>query len=149
MNNILKKCPNCGNPIEHNYNHKCPYCRTYLHITDDEIKKINNCEYKVENVYLERNPIRYSFILTIIGWTTPKFYNYEEMEKDAFVVSGEDIMKRVGYRIELPMELIMKSDDRELVNYILGSIPPEFCNGYNEDKILQGFFENFRKIKGY
>jgi Zn-finger nucleic acid-binding protein len=149
MNEVLKKCPNCGADIIHNYNHRCPYCRTYLHMTDDEIKKINNCEYKVENVYLDRNPIRHSFILTITGWTTPKFYNYEEMQENTFIVSGNDINKKVAYRVEIPMELIMRLDDREIVDYVLRSMPPEFCNGYNEDKILQGFYEQFNKIRGF
>ena len=42
MNDILRKCPNCGASIEHNYNHKCPYCRTSLHMTDEKIRELNN-----------------------------------------------------------------------------------------------------------
>lgn len=132
---IVKKCPNCGASIEHNYNHKCPYCRTDLYMTDEEIKKINNCDIKVDKVDIERNPLRLGFIVTIYGWSTPKFHYLEEFNDNNFIVSGSEIGKRLGYRMEIPMEILYK-DFEKLPEYICSCIPLQLCNGYNEDKIL-------------
>lgn len=134
-NEIVRKCPSCGASIEHNYNHKCPYCRTYLHITDDNIKKINNCDIKVDRVDIERNPLRHGFIIKVIGWSIPKFHYLEEINNDSFVVSGNDMGKRIGYAMEVPMEILYNNFEK-LPEYIYSCIPPQLCNGYNEDKIL-------------
>lgn len=34
-------CPNCGAPIEHKYNHQCPYCKTMLDMRVRETKELN------------------------------------------------------------------------------------------------------------
>lgn len=134
-NKLSKKCPNCGAEIEHNYNHKCPYCRTYLHITDDKIKKINNCDIRVDKIEVEGNPIRYGYIVTIRGFSTPKLHYLEEFNDNSYILSGDDIAVPIGYKIEVPMEIIY-NDFEKLAEYIYNSIPPQLCNGYNEDKIL-------------
>lgn len=141
-NKLLRNCPNCGAAIEHNYNHKCPYCRTYLHITDDRIKKINNCDIKVERVDIERNPIMHGYMITVRGFSTPKYHYLEEFNDDNYIISGNDIGIPIGYRIEVPMKIIYDNPE-ELLKYIHSCIPPQLCNGYNEDKILQECFNFF------
>lgn len=145
MNGKRTNCPNCGAPIEYYYNYKCKYCGTYLHNTDEELKKINNCDYRIDDVYIERNPLRMSFILTIVGYTTPKMHYFEEGIDDSYIISGKEIFKKVGYKIEIPIDLIYERDDRKFIDYILNSIPSELCNGYNENKILSKCYEFLQK----
>ena len=146
-NKLVKKCPNCGASIEHNYNHKCPYCRTNLHMTDEEIKKINNCDIRIDRVDIERNPLRHGFIITIYGWSTPKFHYLEEINNDNFVVSGSDIGKRIGYRMEVPMEVIYSTHFNfdQIIKFIDNSIPPELYNSYNKQYILQQCIDYFHE----
>lgn len=141
----IKKCPNCGASIQHNYNHKCSYCGTQLNMTNDEIKKLENCDIRIEDIDIERNPIRYGFIVTVRGWSTPKFHYLEEFTDNGYIVSGSDIGKRIGYRFEVPMEMIY-NEAIHLPEFIYNSIPPQMLNGYNEEKIMDKCMEYFMKI---
>lgn len=140
-NNLVRKCPNCGASIEHNYNHKCPYCRTSLHMTDEKIRELNNCTIKVKNVYIEKNIVRNNFIITITGISVPKVQWYEE-GIESIVVSGDDIGKRVGYRFEIPYEMFYKSTPDELIRFIIESLPPVFeeSEGYIIDSLLDKYY---------
>lgn len=138
MNKLIKKCPNCGASVEHYYNHKCPYCRTNLHLVDETIKKINNCDIKIDKVYVERYPLTNDYILTILGWSTPKFHYLEEFNNNGFIISGADVGNRVGYKIRLPIEFFYKNDNYEqLLSYIEHSIPKQLADTYNANKIFQ------------
>ena len=147
MNSVLKKCPNCGANIEHNYNHKCPYCRTALHVTNEQIKTINNCDIKIDRVEIERNPIANGFLVTVRGWSTPKFHYLEELNDNNFVVSGNDVGVPIGYRMEIPAE-ILYDNFIKLPEYIYSCIPPQLCNGYNEDKIVSECLDFFLNRSG-
>ena len=36
-----RKCKNCGAPIEHLYNHKCPYCHSFIDFNIEKTEEIN------------------------------------------------------------------------------------------------------------
>lgn len=36
-----RKCKNCGASIEHLYNHKCPYCRSFIDFNIEQTEEIN------------------------------------------------------------------------------------------------------------
>lgn len=140
----VKKCPHCGAVIEHNYNHKCPYCRNYLHITDEKIREINNCDIIIKKVIVEESMFRNSRVVTLIGISTPKFFNYEE-GISSVVVSGDDLGKRVGFRFEIPFNLIYKADDKEMVDFILSSLPPVISDYRNQDFIIREIMDKIYK----
>ena len=35
----MKNCPNCGAPIINSFNYNCPYCNTYIIVTNNEDNK--------------------------------------------------------------------------------------------------------------
>lgn len=39
--NEKSNCKNCGAPIEHRYNHRCPYCGTFQDFSINKIKEID------------------------------------------------------------------------------------------------------------
>ena len=129
MNELIKKCPNCGASIGHNYNHKCPYCRTDLYITNEEIKKINNVDLKIEEVIFEKNIQFHSMIITIYAMSIPKAQWYEEGIEE-IVISGDSYGKRIAYRILIPLDLYyenyFKGNFVNIVKIIQNSLPPVF-----------------------
>ena len=40
-------CKNCGAPIEHTYNHQCPYCKSILDFNEPEEKTV---QFKIEDM---------------------------------------------------------------------------------------------------
>lgn len=138
MKDKKTNCPNCGAPIEHYYNYKCPYCKTFLHNTDEEIKTLNNCELSHIDVDMEISPIAWEVLITIRAVSVPRLSWYEEGVKD-IVISGNDIGKRVGYRIAIPIDEFRAIDDSNFIKRIINSLPPIFERYGNEiiDKIME------------
>lgn len=141
MSNKIQKCPHCGHVIEHFYNHKCPYCRQMLYVTDDTIREYNNCDLKIKDVLLERIPERAEWGLTVYAYAVPKVQWFEEETAYGFITSGNDIGKPVGYRMSIPTEIYYRGrqDINSLIDFIEKSLPPLF-EKYNYeiiDKVLQ------------
>ena len=145
MNKMLKKCPNCGANIEHNYNHKCPYCRTYLHMTDEQIKTIKNCDIRVDKINIDIDHITYSYIVKVYCWSTPKAFYIEEFNENKYVISGDDIGKRLCFMFRLSIESVYCDIDH-LPEIIYHSIPETVLNGYNEEKIINECMEFFKSL---
>lgn len=142
-NNLVRKCPNCGASIEHNYNHKCPYCRTSLHMTNEKIRELNNCSIKVDRVEIERQMLEHNLVLTIMGWSIPKMHYYEE-GIDTMIVSGDDVGRRVGYRIAIPYEMFFREESpNQLIDYVIRSLPPAFEESGHQiiDSIVEKFYK--------
>lgn len=55
----MKRCPNCGAPIQHYYNYHCEYCGTFLKNTEEEIKQKKYIEFWESEVqkHLDNNDI--------------------------------------------------------------------------------------------
>lgn len=138
MSNKIKKCPHCGHVIEHFYNHKCPYCRQMLYVTDDTIKEFNNCDLKIKDVILERSHLRADYIIIIYAYSYPKVQWFEEETEYGFITSSNDVGKLVGYSMSVPMELLYNHNLNEFIDFIERSIPPIFERNKFEiiDKIL-------------
>jgi hypothetical protein len=142
-NKKKNNCPNCGAPIEHFFNYQCRYCGTFLHNTNEKIKEFNNCDIKVTNVDIERYIHTMNYIITITGWSTPKVMWYEEGINN-FIASGEDIAKRVGYRIEVPFEYFKDLTPDRLIDYIIRSLPRIFEE--NQYIIIEKVLDKFYRI---
>ncbi len=94
-------CPNCGAPIEHYYNHKCPYCNTFLKNTDNEVKDLSNYDLKFQDLEIEKSSCYCGYLLRLICRAYPKFKMYAEGENiyDLFVTQDRDMLmdNRVRY----------------------------------------------------
>lgn len=119
-------CPNCGAPILHSYNYNCEYCGTFLVNTDEELKKYNNCEIRNVNVCFQFCYERGSVILTIRGFTSPKFQYLEEIEPDKIITSVSDIGKPVGFNIEIPIYEFRNFTYNQLIEHVIKNLPDVF-----------------------
>lgn len=101
-------CKNCGAPIEHSYNHRCPYCNTLFDFNEPEKNVIEVKPEDLVNVELrsiERTPERDSIILVFSGYkcTMPKVYEYDG--KGTYISRMEQYINppKCGFCIELPL----------------------------------------------
>ena len=138
MGSKQTNCPNCGAPVKHYYNYCCEYCGTFLHNTDEEIKNLNNVEVTIDRVDIERSPLRHSVIITLTGISTPKLQWYEEGIQE-IIISGDTLGKRVGYRIEIPLEEFYEGNKHNslevLWKYVIDRLPPVFEK--QEEQIIE------------
>lgn len=122
-------CPNCGAPIKHSYNYSCEYCGTFLHNTDENLKKIDNVDLIFDRLDVYNDMIEYRKILTVYAHTVPKANYYKEGFYD-LVVSEDNINQKVAFKIAIPYEkwreCVYNLNSRELISYILDSLPPPF-----------------------
>ena len=146
MNGKYTNCPNCGAPIEHYYNYQCKYCKTFLHNTDEEIKKIKNTNIHFRNVEIEKDFLSRDILITIYGITFPKAHWYEEGIGE-IVLSGDSVSlgTPVAFRIKIPFNLYYKSYNEgsfnEILEYIDYSLP-----GIYEDIKYRIFDEIIEKM---
>ena len=98
-------------------------------------------EIKIEHVDLVRSPLKADYILTLRGWTVPKMYYLEEMYKNDFVISGDNVCKPIGYNIKVPMEMFYRNDEKEIIDYIFHCLPPELSDGRTEQLIIEKIYE--------
>ena len=63
-----RKCHNCGATIEHLYNHKCPYCRTFIDFNISKTEDINpRYMYDVEVRNIEHEPYSNRIVMYFKG----------------------------------------------------------------------------------
>jgi len=138
---MITNCPNCGGAIAHSYNHRCQYCGTFLHITDDNIKKFKNYDINNIKVSLDRYPMSCDYILRIYGYSSPKIYQYEETDKtDLADVFSIDEVKPVGYNIKIPMKYLYENNLDKILNFVFNSLPPIFKDNWEvQNKIIDCF----------
>ena len=125
---MVHNCPNCGAPIKHYYNHNCEYCGTFLHNTDEDILKLNNCDVRIDNVYIEQSMLEPGYELTIIGTSIPRF-NYWNEGYDNLIVTNFSDVKKVGYKVRLDYKFIAQNRfDKEgnIIEYVIYHLPPAF-----------------------
>ena len=89
----------------------------------------------------------HGYMITVRGFSTPKYHYLEEFNDDNYIISGNDIGIPVGYRIEVPMEIIY-NEFEHLPEYIYSCIPPQLCNGYNEGVIMNECLDFFLNRSG-
>lgn len=104
-------CPNCGAPIEHRYNHKCPYCNTFFDYRVEHIEEINPRYLKnVKLRYVEQVPYEDCFVLVFRGdyvkWQEAIEYG---SKNTTIVLSTDDIKpKEINYAIKLNFKELMQ-----------------------------------------
>ena len=99
-------CKNCGAPIEHTYNHKCPYCNSILDFNEP---KEDTVEFKIEDmVNIEfRNyeivPYEDAIRLYFSGFKLEQPKIYEFNGKDTYVSKMEQYINppKAGFCIQV------------------------------------------------
>lgn len=106
-----RNCKNCGSPLEHSYNHKCPYCGTLY-----DFNEPNVVEVKAEDLVnirlrqIEIASVTNSLILYFDGYKCemPKVYEYDG--KNTYVSKVETYINppKCGFCIEISIPNIEK-----------------------------------------
>ena len=101
-----RNCKNCGSPLEHSYNHKCPYCGTLYDFNESEhieVKPEDLVNVRLRNI--TRMPYTDSIILTFDGYKCemPKVYEYDGKSTYVSKVQAYINPPKCGFCIELPM----------------------------------------------
>lgn len=131
------KCPNCGAPVEHSYNHQCEYCGTLFDFNEPKEKTIKISPQDLVNIELRDitlNPRTLSVILLFDGYKLemPKVYEYND-KASYFVSKVETYINppKCGFCIELPLFKIQEHG----LDYVMCMIEDSGVR-YNElDKI--------------
>lgn len=139
-----RHCKNCGSPLQHSYNHQCPYCHTLYDFNEPqeqvvEVKPEDLVDVKLRRV--ERGFLRNTVILMFDGYKCPmpKVYEYDDMN-NSYLSLSENYLNppKCGFCVEL--------DTNELEKYGLDYVSHIIARTgirYNElDKIKEQIFSN-------
>lgn len=103
------KCPNCGAPAKHSYNHQCEYCGTLFNFNEPKEKTIQMKPEDLVDINLVDVtvfPRKLSVILRFDGYKLemPKVYEYNDKE-NYFISKMETYINppKCGFCIELPI----------------------------------------------
>jgi len=110
---IQRNCKNCGSPLEHSYNHKCPYCGTLydFNVPEDKITKVTPEDLiNIELRDVNYSPITDSIVLMFSGLKVemPKVYEYDG--KHEYISKIEEYINppKCGFCLEFPIHDIEK-----------------------------------------
>lgn len=85
------------------------------------------------------------YILTIMGYSFPRFYYAEEINLNAVVGAVDDMIgNRIGYNVVIPYSLIRLSsykDANQIFNYVENFIPPKLLKARNNHYIYDAIHE--------
>ena len=130
-------CKNCGAPIEHSYNHKCPYCGSIFDFnapieTIVEVRPEDLVDVELRDMSI--NPETGNMILMFSGYkcVMPKVYEYNG--NNTYISSVENYINppKCGFLIEIPV-----SDLERGIDYIMWVVKNTGIR-YNElDKVAR------------
>jgi hypothetical protein len=86
-----RNCKNCGAPIEHSFNHKCPYCGTLFdfNVNEKDITKVEPRELReIRLVDITNDYITNSLIFKFKGFKLCEPIIYEHNSQNEFVSSA-------------------------------------------------------------
>lgn len=107
-------CKNCGSPLQHSYNHQCPYCHTLYDFNEPqeqvvEVKPEDLVDVKLRCV--ERGYLQNTLILMFDGYKCPMPKVYEYNDKENNYLSQNEVYinpPKCGFCIELPIEEVAR-----------------------------------------
>lgn len=117
-----RKCKNCGASIEHLYNHKCPYCRSFIDFNVEKTEDINprymydvevrNIEYDFTTdriiIYFKGKYLKASEALEYTNGNTLMKINYESMQP-------KDVMYAIGFEKREFYDIMYKNDIHKFI----------------------------------
>ena len=119
-------CKNCGAPIEHSYNHKCPFCGTLFDFNEP-----------IENIVEVKPEDLINIELKDISCEMPKVFEYNS--NGVYISKVENYINppKCGFCIEIPIYKIKQYG----IDYIMSSIRSTGVR-YNE---LNNIFDQVKK----
>jgi len=120
-------CPNCGAPIEHKYNHQCPYCKTMLDMRVRETKEINPRYMRnVKLIEIENDPVNFGMLRFLFRGDYQYFPQVLEYKKgsDAMVINFEDIKPfEVSFCIAMDIQDVYKKGTKRFFEILYRYFP--------------------------
>ena len=114
-----RKCKNCGASIEKLYNHKCPYCRSFIDFNIDKVEEINpRYMYDVEVVDIFREPKTNRMVMYFKGKYLKASEALEYTHNGAMVKidyesnKPKDIMYAVSFDLDEFYQIVNQHDIR-------------------------------------
>lgn len=123
-----KNCPNCGAPIEHVYNHQCPYCKTIHNFNVEEKEEINPRYLRnVKLVDVYHDHCSYSMILRFRGEYMPfsEVLEYSKGNTNMVIKAECTRPKDVNLSIRIDMADFMELSQRGNLERFLKYLPYE------------------------
>lgn len=139
-----RHCKNCGSPLQHSYNHQCPYCHTLYDFNEPqeqvvEVKPEDLVDVKLRSV--ERGYLQNTLIIKFDGYKCPMPKVYEYNDKDNSYLSKSEVYinpPKCGFCVELDINELEKYG-LDYVSHIIARTGIR----YNElDKIKEQIFSN-------
>lgn len=134
----MTNCPNCGAPIEHYYNHQCPYCKTFLKNTDEKVNRAQNKEFVIDEVIVEPSRLAPGYDVIMYGHLAPIFQYFVETTS-AELVDIQELTSKKGWSVFIPYKWVLeagrKGNYEGLITYIADRVPPELRTAENSRKI--------------
>lgn len=94
-----RKCKNCGASIEHLYNHKCPYCRSFIDFNITQTEDINpRYLYDVEVRNIEYDPFNNKMVMYFKG----KYLKASE----CLEYTNDNTLMRIDYQSTQPKDVM-------------------------------------------
>ncbi len=119
-----RKCKNCGAPITKFYNHKCPYCRSFIDFNIDKTEEINpRYMYDVEVRNIEREPHTNRMVIYFEGKylkaseTLEYTHNGAMMKVDYECMKPKDVMYAMSIEMEDFFRIVSSGDISSFVKY--------------------------------
>lgn len=143
-------CKNCGSPLQHSYNHQCPYCKTLydFNAPQEQVVEVKPEDLvDVELKWIEQGFLHNSLILMFDGYKCPmpKVYEYND-EDNIYISQCENYINppKCGFCIEIPIHEIEKYG----IDYVFHRIMTTGLR-YNElKKVRDQIFSN-RTLRKY
>lgn len=140
-------CKNCGAPVEHSYNHKCPYCHSLLDF-NEPIENTIECKpedlVNIELREIQRIPGKDLIILIFSGYkcVMPKIFEYDGKSKYISSVIEYRNPPKCGFCIELSRMEIEKYG----LSYILHCIHSSGVRLSEFEKLRKEIYKEFKNI---
>ena len=140
-----QQCPNCGAPVNHRYNHSCPYCGTFFNFNIEKVKEIN--PRYMENVKIQaiERMFEVDRIRIIFTGDYRPYNDVLEYGKDrtTMIIDYDSfIPKKVCYAISIPSRDFYEFERTGNIEVIFENLPFEL----DKKEIYKGLM-NFRRNK--
>lgn len=132
-------CPNCGAAIEHRYNHKCPYCKTFFDYRVERTEEINPRYLKnVKLIRFERIPESMDFVLIFEGdyvkWQ--EAIEYGKANTTIILNSDELMPKKIRYAIQIDY-MQLREMQKYNFDFIFNILPFEM----DKEQFIEAMYE--------
>lgn len=138
-----RKCKNCGASVEHLYNHKCPYCRSFIDFNIKQTEDINpRYMYDVEVRNIDIDPRTNRIVMYFLG-------KYLKASEALEYTNGNTLIK-IDYESTIPKDVMyaISFNREEFSNIMYQNRIDEFMNHFPFEMDTRKFVEALIKFNG-